>query len=741
MAPALSKDAKVAAGFAVAVAVLMIAQQLAGKALRDAFFLSHFKADALPTVMMVSSVLSVGAVLGASQLFRRMPPGRLVPIVFWVSAAWFVAEWALSSRVPRIAAVSLYIHTTSFGAVVVSGFWSVVNERFDPHTAKLVIGRIAGGATAGGVLGGLAAWQGASQLSIGGMVLVLAAVSTLSGLGVWKLGSGAQHETAPSQGKPPSLLAIMDETPYLWHLALLVATSAFGAAAFDYVFKARAAAAYDSSQELVSFFALFYLGLGIVTFFVQNLFAARVLRWLGLSVTVATMPATVIAFGLGALAFGGLWSAVLLRGSAAVVESSLYRSGYELLYTPLTPAKKRATKTLIDVGSDKLGAAAGSGVALVVVGLFPASSEAVLLGVAVLCGISALVVTRYLHRGYVSSLAESLKTGAVDASAVTLVDASTQRTFHETLSGFDRDLVLKNLKAESQGLAVSIVRPKTTAMAAERAPVITFDAELPTAEIDQTLRAIAALRSGHGPRVRAVLQQMHPLPRELVVHTFALLKQDELRSEVMLALRHVLPVHHGLVADVLLSEQSAPEIRRQLPALLEYLPTQGSADTLLQALKTESFELRFRAALALRSIVTRNERVKVDEAAVQDAVARVLFEMRLAYPVHALADEARLGPRVVFAFVLLSTILPAEPLQLALSALAQTTPARRGTGREYLENVLPKALSDDLMGLVEDPALAQRASQPEATVFHEIASAAEEKWIDLEGLSARFAEA
>ncbi|MCB9598719.1 MAG: hypothetical protein H6719_38745 [Sandaracinaceae bacterium] len=44
-----------------------------------------------------------------------------------------------------------------FGALVISGFWSVVNERFDPHSAKQMIGRIGTGATFGGVAGGLLA--------------------------------------------------------------------------------------------------------------------------------------------------------------------------------------------------------------------------------------------------------------------------------------------------------------------------------------------------------------------------------------------------------------------------------------------------------------------------------------------------------------------------------------------------------------------------------------------------------
>ncbi|MEO1337384.1 MAG: hypothetical protein AAFV29_17200, partial [Myxococcota bacterium] len=205
----------------VAIATAMIAQQLAGKAIRDAFFLSHFGAGALPTAMMVASTLSIISVLGTARIYRVVAPARLVPWVFFGSAAWFLAEWALSLHFPRIAAASLYIHTTSFGAVVVSGFWSVVNERFDPHTAKRVIAQIAGGATIGGMLGGLAAWQGSNHLSVTAMILALGAVNLLCGILMYLFGRGVHDAVAASTAsKPaPSVLAIMEETPYLWQLA------------------------------------------------------------------------------------------------------------------------------------------------------------------------------------------------------------------------------------------------------------------------------------------------------------------------------------------------------------------------------------------------------------------------------------------------------------------------------------------------------------------------------------------
>lgn len=97
---------------------------------------------------------------------RRFAPARLVPTLFVLSAALYFVEWLGSGAFPRVVAVLIYVHTATFGASVVSGFWSVINERFDPYTAKRVIGTIASGATAGGVVGGVAVWQGAPYVAL-----------------------------------------------------------------------------------------------------------------------------------------------------------------------------------------------------------------------------------------------------------------------------------------------------------------------------------------------------------------------------------------------------------------------------------------------------------------------------------------------------------------------------------------------------------------------------------------------
>ena len=83
--------------------------------------------------------------------------------------------------------------------------------------------------------------------------------------------------------------------------------------------------------------------------------AGSLLERIGLAFTSATPSIALFAGGLGALFAPGLESAIVARGPESVFRSSLFRSGYEVFYTPIPTAEKRAAKSIIDVGFDRMG--------------------------------------------------------------------------------------------------------------------------------------------------------------------------------------------------------------------------------------------------------------------------------------------------------------------------------------------------------------------------------------------------
>jgi len=101
---------------AVVAAGLLIAQQVAGKATRDAFFLSQFDVTTLPLMSGAAAILSLLAVLAFARGMAALAPGRMVPLGVAVSA-------------------------------------SLINEQFDPYSAERAVGPIGVGAGLGGIIG------------------------------------------------------------------------------------------------------------------------------------------------------------------------------------------------------------------------------------------------------------------------------------------------------------------------------------------------------------------------------------------------------------------------------------------------------------------------------------------------------------------------------------------------------------------------------------------------------------
>lgn len=708
--------ARAASLVAATASLLLIAQQVAGKATRDALFLSHHDATDLPSVMVASAVLAIGVVLAVSRMLAHWSPRRVAPVLMVLNAVMFAAGWWLVRTHPHVAATVIYLHTAAVGAAVISAFWSLVTERFDPYTARQVIGRIAAGATAGGVLGGVAAWQLAGHVGLDGMLLGLAATSLVAA-GATAVIGGAPSASAPAAEPARGAVDVLRSTRYLRLLALLVMLSAIGDSAIDYVFKASAAATFTSTTSLVTFFALFHAGAGVLTFALQTLAVRRSLEHLGLAGTIAFLPGAVMVTGAAALAAPVLATAAALRAAGSALESSLYRSGYELLYTPLPTGTKRPTKTLIDVGCDKLGAAVGSGFAMVAVLAAPEVTRYTLLTIALTAAAITLAITRSLHAGYVQALADNLRTGAIQLDQRAVRDATTRRTLADT-TAINRDVLLAEIAA---------------LRAARRSePLPADDAG------DTMLEHIGALRSGDEAAIREALRRASPLTPALVGHVIPLLSQDELVVPVLTVLREAAPHATGQLIDALLDSSTPMRVRRRLPRAMRACRSQRAVDGLIMGLGDAVFEVRYRCATALSRIVSREPSLQVDRVRILAAAAAELdigeghlLDSDELTTFERDARTRQLSHSLTHVFTLLSLILDREPLHLAFRALGSTDERLRGTGREYLDNVLPPELRDRLAPHLGDRDLTRRAARAPDEVVDELLAARDSLSIDL----------
>ena len=240
---------------AAAGAAVMIANQVGAKATRDALFLSNFDIDDLPYMLIGAAVFSILMVLWGSRLMAKWTPFSVIPVVFGASALLLVAEWALWYQAPRLAAVLVYLHVAAFGSFLISGFWSIVNERFDPRTAKKKVGLIAGGGTLGGLLGGLLAERVAAVFTVSTMLPLLGLMHLACALMVYLLPTPpARRSKGAEMRVEMSGLGYVRRVHYLRNIALLIVLTTAGATLLDYVFKARAFATFTEAEDLMRFF-------------------------------------------------------------------------------------------------------------------------------------------------------------------------------------------------------------------------------------------------------------------------------------------------------------------------------------------------------------------------------------------------------------------------------------------------------------------------------------------------------
>jgi hypothetical protein len=160
-------------------AAALIAHQVGGKATRDALFLSQFDVSGLAWMVIAASLLSILMGVAGARLMSSVSPGRLVPRAFLASAFLLLIEWGLSYWSQAIVAVFVYLQIAALGSALISGFWSLLGDRFDPHTARKEFGRVVAASTFGGVVGGLLAERIGTTLGVTSMLPVLAALDLI----------------------------------------------------------------------------------------------------------------------------------------------------------------------------------------------------------------------------------------------------------------------------------------------------------------------------------------------------------------------------------------------------------------------------------------------------------------------------------------------------------------------------------------------------------------------------------
>ena len=675
------------------VSALTVAYQVAGKASRDAIFLSQFRVADLPAIVTVAAIAGIAASIAGSRTSVRLGPHRVAPVAFALSSVLQVAEWFFLGYNARVAACMIYVHVAAFGAVILSLFWSVINESFEPRSAKAAFGRISGVGTLGGLCGGLLAERVAAWFGTRDVVLLLAALHLACACLLWR----AAPELGVRVQRPerePSPLDAVHKYPFLLGLAGLVVAASTGTALLDFVFKAQAAQAFGRGAPLLRFFGAYYTAISLMTFLIQTLVTRSCVQRAGLAATTASLPVFTSLGCLAALLFRGFPALAGVRAVEIIMRGSLFRSGYELFYTAVAPADKRAVKSVIDVGADRAGDAIGSaGVSLMLV-LAP-GHHGPILGLACAMSLLALLLALRLRRGYLHALEKSLVERAIDLDPALVEDSAT------------RSVLMQSVGMRLPSLADGL----TATGAPQGAPVAPIN--------DSFLRRAGDLRSGDAARAQNAANEVRANDSALAPLLIDLLAWDETVRAASEALQRMGAKITGALVDALLDPERDFVIRRRLPRVLAFLPSNRSVEGLTAALGDSRFEVRFYAGRALYLLLKEYPGISIEPERVWTAVNRELSLQRPVWNGHRLLDHRdaqetqwffddelldRADWNLEHLFTLMGLLLPEEAVRVAFRALHTNDSQLKGTALEYLEIATPTETRQLLLPLLENHA-------------------------------------
>jgi hypothetical protein len=673
-------------------AALIMAHQVAGKAVRDGLFLSQFPAGDLPKVMAAAALFSVALGLAFARRMSQVGPLGVIPGAFAIGGLIHLVEFGLL-RAPGTVARGLtvtviYLHLVGFGAILLSGFWSIASEVFDPRTAKRHFGRITGAGTAGGILGGVAAERIAAMAGVDWLLVMLGLIHIVTWLVLRRVSAPSPRQAESDDDLWATAREAFRQTPFLANLAVLVLLGTVSAALLDYVFKSGAAATHEKGPNLTRYFAMFYAGTQVLTFLSQTFLTPVALRRLGLGRTMQAHPAAVGLGAIASLALPAFIMAPAARSLELIFRGSFLRSAYELFFTPTPAREKRATKTFIDVACDRLGDALGAGILQLLLLFAARHASTAILAVAACLAVISLWIASRMDGAYSRALEHGLVSHAVRIDVNELEDST----------------------------SLSVLLKPTTVF--PKRPTAAQSAPTPiTAAQDPVLARLAGLRSGNAERIRSALAPEQPYSAMVVPFAIQLLAWETSFDWARAFLLRHAHKSIGQLTDSLLDPEQDFAVRRRIPHILAYTSSQRAVDGMMAALQDPRFEIRFNCSRALEFLHRMTEGLEFDQEALMHAVESELSNSRTIWAGRKLLDKQeasdsqywyldevlreRSDKSLEHVFSLLAVVLPAEPLKVAFRALHGQDRMLRGLALEFLELHLSPKLVSRLRALLD----------------------------------------
>lgn len=300
------------------------------------------------------------AVPAYSWVTSRYPRGVFVPLANRFFITCLVGFWAAIVLLPLDARLwidrAFYVWSSVFALFVVTVFWGLVADCFDSDQGKRLFGFIAVGASVGAMVGSSVTALLAVQLPVFSLLLIscvpleiaswfATALHRSFGTGLVRAPGEAER---PLPGNALSGMRAVFASPYLLGIAGFIALMTFASTVLYFQQAELVYEAIPDRGERTALLAKIDLTVNALTLLLEVYLTARIIRWLGVGVTLALVPVAVTAGFITLGFFPTLGVLVVVQVLYRAGRYGLSKPAREVLFTVVSREEKYKSKAFID---------------------------------------------------------------------------------------------------------------------------------------------------------------------------------------------------------------------------------------------------------------------------------------------------------------------------------------------------------------------------------------------------------
>ena len=343
------------------------------RAVSTSLFIEAYGAANLPWVMFAVPPSTFLLVFVYGRILSRIGSSRALLLTSFLSAILIGGSYSLLLQGVALATAFIYIFREAYIVLIIEQYWSLVNSTLSSNQARRINGPFCGIASLGAIAGGLLVRQLAEPMGSESLLLFAAGAlfpaAVCSGFAYALAGEPKPSEEEAGGKKGHIGVELFLKSRYLVLIALLILTTQTVSTVLDLRFNGLVEIEKVNADERTAFYGSFYAALNTTALLLQFLAVPLILRFVSLRTAHVGIPAVHLLTCAILTVKPSLWSGATAFLLFKALDYSIFRSGKEIFYIPLSFDERYRVKQIIDTFGYRTAKGSSAGV-FALVGLF-----------------------------------------------------------------------------------------------------------------------------------------------------------------------------------------------------------------------------------------------------------------------------------------------------------------------------------------------------------------------------------